>query len=90
MAGQPPRFAMLWLPTYGPQANPIERVCGDVHDQWTRNHQRKRFGDVVHDVERHLRRNSLWFYKLSRLYDAPEVTAAVERLAVEQPAKRAS
>jgi transposase len=53
-----PRIAKLWLPTYGPQANPLERVCGDVHDQWTRNHQRKRFGDVVHDVERHLRQNS--------------------------------
>jgi hypothetical protein len=85
-----PRFALLWLPTYCPQANPIERVFGDVHDQCTRNHKRKRLGDVVHDVERHLRQNSPWLYKLSRLYDAPEVTAAVERLAVEQQAKRAA
>jgi transposase len=85
-----PRFAILWWPTYCPQANPIERVFGDVHDQCTRNHKRKRLGDVVHDVERHLRQNRPWLYKLSRLYDAPEVTATVERLAVEQQAKRAA
>ena len=85
-----PRVAMLWLPTYGPQAHPMERVFGDGHDQCTRNHKRKRLGDVVHDVERHLRQNRPWLYKRSRLYDAPEVTAAVERLAVEQQAKRAA
>jgi len=28
-----PRFALLWLPTYGPRANPIERTFGDVHDK---------------------------------------------------------
>jgi hypothetical protein len=37
-----PRFDLLWLPTYCPQANPIERVFGDVHDTCTRNHQRPR------------------------------------------------
>jgi transposase len=37
-----PRFALLWLPTYCPRANPIERAFGDVHDQCTRNHTRKR------------------------------------------------
>src|SRR5262249_6554950 len=35
-----PRFALLFLPTYCPQANPIERVFGAVHDKGTRNHQR--------------------------------------------------
>lgn len=85
-----PRFALLWWPTYGPQANPSERVFGDGHDPCTRNHKRQRLGDGVRDVERHLRQNSPWLYKLSRLYDAPEVTAAVERLAVEQQAKRAA
>jgi putative transposase len=85
-----PRVVVLWLPTYCPRANPIERVFGDVHDQCTRNHKRKRLGDVVRDVERHLRQNSPWLYKLSRVYDAPEVTAAVERLAAEQQAKRAA
>jgi transposase len=31
-----PRFTLLWLPTYCPRANPIERVFGDVHDKGTR------------------------------------------------------
>ena len=46
-----PRFEVLWLPTYCPRANPIERVFGDVHDKCTRNHQRKRLRDLVQDVE---------------------------------------
>src|SRR5712691_10095081 len=46
-----PRFALLWLPTYCPRANPIERAFGDVHDKCTRNHQRKRLRAVVQDVE---------------------------------------
>jgi putative transposase len=37
-----PRFELLWLPTYCPRANPIERVFGDGHDKGTRNHNRKR------------------------------------------------
>jgi transposase len=37
-----PRFELLWLPTYCPRANPIERVFGNVHDKCTRNHKRKR------------------------------------------------
>jgi transposase len=28
-----PRFEILYLPTYCPKANPIERVYGDVHDK---------------------------------------------------------
>jgi transposase len=85
-----PRFALLWLPTYCPRANPIERVFGDVHDTCTRNHQRKRLRDLVKDVERHMEENGLWKYKLSHLYDAPEVTAAVEHIAAEQQAKIAA
>jgi putative transposase len=79
----PPRFALLWLPTYCPRANPIERAFGDVHDKCTRNHTRKRLRDVIDDVEQHLRQNGPWLYKLSRVYETPEVTAAVERLAAE-------
>jgi transposase len=78
-----PRFALLWLPTYCPRANPIERVFGDVHDKCTRNHKRKRLRDVVSDVERHLQVNGPWRYKLSRIYEEPEVTAAVERMRAE-------
>jgi hypothetical protein len=85
-----PRFTLLWLPTYCPRANPIERAFGDIHDKCTRNHQRQRLCDVVRDVEWHLRQHGPWFYKLSRIYEAPEVTAAVERLAAVQQAKSAA
>ncbi len=47
------RFALLFLPTYCPQANPIERAFGDVHDKCTRTHQRKRLADLLWDVEQH-------------------------------------
>ena len=85
-----PRFELLWLPTYCPRANPIERVFGDVHDKCTRNHTRKRLRDLVQDVERHVQENGPWQYKLSRLYEAPEITAAVEHIAAEQQPKRAA
>jgi transposase len=85
-----PRFALLWFPTYCPRANPIERVFGDVHAKCTRNHQRKRLRDLGQDVERHMEENGPWQYRLSHLYDAPEVTAAVEHIAAEQQAKMAA
>jgi putative transposase len=85
-----PRFMLLWLPTYCPRANPIERVFGDVHDKCTRNHQRKRLRDLVQDVEQHMEENGPWQYKLSHLYDALEVTAAVEHIAAEEQAKIAA
>jgi hypothetical protein len=34
--------------------------------------------------------NGPWRYQLSQLYDAPEVTAAVEQIAVEKQAKIAA
>lgn len=37
-----PRFALRWLPTYGPRAHPRERALGDVQDKGTRNHKRQR------------------------------------------------
>jgi DDE superfamily endonuclease len=85
-----PRFEVLWLPTYCPRANPIERVFGDVHDKCTRNHTRKRLRDLVKDVEQHMHENGPWRYNLSRLYQAPEVTAAVDRIAAEEQAKIAA
>jgi putative transposase len=75
-----PRFTLLFLPTYCPQANPIERAFGDVHDCCTRHHQRKRLSDLVADVEDHIHLNGPWPYKLSKLYYAPAVTAAVEQI----------
>jgi len=85
-----PRFELLWLPTYCPRANPIERAFGDVHDKCTRNHTRKRLRDLVQAVERHMHENGPWKYKLSQLYDAPEVTAAVERIAAEKQCQLAA
>jgi transposase len=75
-----PRFEVLYLPTYCPRANPIERAFGDVHDKCTRNHTRKRMWHLVQDVQRHLRSNGPWRYALSEIYYTPEVTAAVEAL----------
>jgi putative transposase len=85
-----PRVTRLFLPTYGPRANPIERAFGDVHDCCTRNHQRKRLPDLVADVEDHLHLNGPWKYKLSDLYDEPAVTVAVEKIAAEERAKVAA
>jgi hypothetical protein len=75
-----PRFELLYLPTSCPRANPIERAFGDVHDQCTRNHTRKRIWYLVQDVQQHLRVNGPWRYALSEIYYTPEVTAAVEAL----------
>jgi putative transposase len=85
-----PRFTLLFLPTYCPRANPIERAFGDVHDLCTRNHTRKRLRDLVADVEAHLYVNGPWPYKLSELYYDPAVTAAVEQLAAEEHANIAA
>ena len=75
-----PRIELLFLPTYCPRANPIERCFGDVHDKCTRNHRRKRIRDLVKDVGRHIETNGPWAYKLSEIYFTPEVTAAVRKL----------
>jgi transposase len=79
--GQHPRFRLLFLPTYCPRANPIERCFGDLHDKVTRNHRRKRMRDLVADVERHLQQNGPWPYRLSELYQEAEVTQALKRQA---------
>ena len=73
-------FELLYLPTYCPRANPIERAFGDVHDKCTRNQTRKRIWHLVQDVKHHLQSNGPWPYALSELYYTPEVTAAVEAL----------
>ena len=85
-----PRVTLLLLPTYCPQANPLERAFGDGHDCCTRNHQRKRLPDLVTDGEEHLQLNGPWQYKLSDLYYEPAVTAAVGNIAVEIQAKVAA
>jgi putative transposase len=76
-----PRFVLLFLPTYCPRANPIERAFGDVHDKCTRNHTRKRLRALVGDVQQHVQVNGPWHYKLSQIYYEPDVTAAMEKMA---------
>jgi IS1 family transposase len=85
-----PRVRLLFLPTYCPRANPIERAFGDVHDCCTRNHRRTRLPDLVADVEDHLHLNGPWKYKLSDLYYEPAVTAAVEHISADEHAKAAA
>lgn len=80
-----PRFELVFLPSYCPQANPIERAFGDVHDKCTRNHRRTGIAELVADVVWHLKRNGPWRYKLSEIYYTPEVDAALgELVAVAQ------
>jgi transposase len=88
--GDHPRFTLLFLPTYCPRANPIERAFGDVHDTCTRNHRRKRLADLIADVEAHLQVNGPWQYKLSQLYYQPSVTAEVEKMAAEESSHAAA
>src|SRR3954467_3010840 len=78
---QHPRFHWLFLPTYCPRANPIERCFGDLHDKVTRNHRQKRRRDLVADVERHLKQNGPWQYQRSEIYQAAEVTQALQKQA---------
>lgn len=85
-----PRIELVFLPTYCPKANPIERAFGDVHDKCTRNHKRKRLRDLVADVKRHLQVNGPWPYQLSAIYYEPEVTAAIEKIAAEEKLKAAA
>jgi transposase len=84
-----PRFELLYLPTYCPRANPIERAFGDVHDKCTRNHTRKRIWHLVQDVHQHLRVNGPWRYALSEIYYTPEGTAtgAALHAALSTPAE---
>jgi transposase len=79
------RVELVFLPTYCPKANPIERLFGDTHDKVTRNHTRKQIWRLVEDVKRHLAENGPWRYRLSEIYFTAEVTAAMRRL--KTPAK---
>ena len=81
-----PRFEVLYLPTYCPRANPLERAFGDVHDKCTRNHTRKQMWQLIQDVKCPLLWNGPWTYALSYLYYTSEVTAAVETLRATQSA----
>jgi hypothetical protein len=86
----PKVVTLLFLPTYGPRANLLDRAFGDIHDCCTRNHTRKCLRDLIADVEAHLQVKGPWHYKLSALYDEPAVTAAVENIAAEDNPKVAA
>ena len=75
---------VLWLPSYCPKANPIERAFGDVHDKCTRNQTRKRLHWLIRDVKQHLAHNGPWQYKLPELYYEPEVEAELAKLYLER------
>jgi transposase len=81
-----PRVELVFLPTYCPRANPIERLFGDTHDKVTRNHRRKQIWRLVEDVKRHLALNGPWRYRLSEIYFAAEITAALQRLKTQAKA----
>jgi hypothetical protein len=74
-----PRFELLFLPSYCPKANPIERIFGDIHDNCTRNHKRKRLSDLTSDVIWYLKKRRIWRYKLSEIYYEDPVTSAVKK-----------
>jgi DDE superfamily endonuclease len=80
---QHPRVRLRLLPTYGPRANPSARAVGDVHDLCTRNHTRNRLQDLVADVVEPLDVNGPWQDNLSDIDNDPAVTAAVERMIME-------
>lgn len=82
-----PRFELVFLPAYCPQANPIERAFGDVHDKCTRNHKRAQISELVSDVLWHLKANAPWRYKLSKIYYTPEVDNAMAELAATRKLK---
>ncbi len=84
-----PRFELVFLPSYCPRANPIERAFGDVHDNCTRNHKRTLLADLVGDVIWHLKRNGPWRYKLSDIYYTPEVEQAMAELLAARNLKAA-
>ena len=81
-----PRIELVFLPTYCPKANPIERLFGDTHDKVTRNHTRKQIWRLVEDVKRHLAENGPWQYRLSEIYFTAEVTAMMQRLKTQTKA----
>jgi len=83
--GQHPRFQVLWLPSYCPQANPIERAFGDVHDKCTRNHTRKRLHWLIWDVKQHFLRNGPWKYKVPEIYYDFEVEVELTKLRQDEP-----
>ena len=79
-----PRVTSLFLPTYCPRANPIERAFADMHDTCTRNHRARQLLDLVADVEQHIHMHGPGKYRLAQTYHQPVITSTVEKIAPEQ------
>ncbi len=76
------RFVLLWLPRYCPQANPIERVFGGLHDQVTRNHGHRSLAPLLHAARCYLRRPAP-HGQLPSIYGEAAVVTALHRLRQE-------
>jgi hypothetical protein len=85
-----PPFRSALVTLYCPRANLIERVFSDVPDTYTGNHKRKRLRDLVKNVAQHVQEHGPGRYNLSRLYQAPAVTPAVDCIAAEAQTKMAA
>jgi transposase len=81
---QRPRLKLLWQPRYCPQANPIERVFGEVHNNCTRNHEHQELAGLVEEVEAYFSESQGWRGTLPSLYYGEAVTQAMAEL-VHQP-----
>jgi transposase len=84
------RFELLFLPSYCPKANPIERLFGDIHDHCTRNHKRKRLGHLLADVLRFIHDHGSWLYEISDIYFEADVDAAMPSTTLNVPAENAA
>lgn len=56
--GMSGRIILHFLPPYCPNDNPIERVWRDLHENVTRNHQRRTIEDLIADADAYLRERS--------------------------------
>lgn len=62
------RVVVHYLPTYAPQANPIERVWWHLHEQITRNHRCRDMAELLGTVREWLSRGSRFAIETS-IYD---------------------
>jgi hypothetical protein len=81
----PPRVALRVWPTDCPRAHPSARALGEGPDGGPREPRRKRVRELVPEVGEPLQVHGPWPDPRSALDPAPAVTAAVERVALDQP-----
>jgi DDE superfamily endonuclease len=74
-----PRLVLLWLPRYGPKANPMEPILGDRHDQITRPHRHRTLSPLGAQVQPYWRRRPR-HGQLPSIYHEPAVKSALRHL----------